>query len=782
MAQALDLGGKWIINMSLGGGKNTSTNTAVRNARLAGIIVAVAAGNSGQSACEFSPASAAEALTVGATTSSDQRSSFSNYGTCLDLFAPGSDVVSLGRTSNPNSPNPIPNSGTSMASPHVAGAAAIFYQLYGTADEAESALLAATVLDKISDVQPGSPNKLLQVPLTLGGATPAPSAPPTRSPTPAPTGPVPTAPPTPFVPISAGVPVAIPSLPGGTSQHFRLSDVKAGDSVECAISGNSGDADLYLALGKEAQVVTSGTHPNNVCVSSFSRSNEQCPKVGQSPIVAPQDTYLSVAINAYGSNEVRDLVVRCCTSKNIVRFQFTTDEYSEADNYYEIALEGTSIVVMSRALGYYVDRSEPYEDRECLPNGRYRLTVYDTYPSDGLLEGGSFQLIVGGVELFTNKALPNVWDVETYTFTIGPPSASTKAPTPAPTKAPTLAPTRAPTPAPTRAPTLPPTKSPTLAPTKSPTPAPTKAPSPAPTKFPTSNPTKLPTPVPTSLPACTSGDIRFEFSLRTDDYSFEDNGYKLVKQGNSQPLFEQPIGFQTTPARNVNYVEAKCLGPGTYTLTVEDKFEDGLCCRFGFGYYEVKFNGVKQNSYSSAVGTDSTQQLGFGKTATHQFTIGSGSAPVPTSAPTRAPTKAPTIPTPAPTSSPNCSTGSGGTLVEVVLKSDNYSQQDNHFTIVNANNPGGSPLLARQDGAYNGPAGSVYSDRTCLPAGRYVLTVFDDPYGDGLSDGLCCAWGEGYFQFYVNGVLQTDVPQSWAGPPNAIPSSSFDSITYEFTI
>jgi hypothetical protein len=662
--EAVSQGGKWVINMSLAGGKNDSTNTAVRNARQAGVIVAVAAGNNGQVACQYSPASAAEALTVGATTSSDQRSSFSNYGTCLDLFAPGSDVLSLGLTSNPNNPNPISFSGTSMASPHVAGAAAIFYQLYGTADEAESALMAATVLDKISDVQPGSPNKLLQVPLTLGGATPAPSAPPTRSPTPGPTGPVPTAPPTPFVPISAGVPVAIPSLPGGTSQHFRLSDVKAGGSIECAINGNSGDADLYLALGKEAQVVTSGTHPNNVCVSSLLGSNEQCPKVGQSPIVAPQDTYLSVAINAYGSNEVRDLVVRCCTDKNIVRFRFTTDEYSEADNYYEIALEGTSIVVMSRALGYYVDRSEPYEDRECLPNGRYRLTVYDTYPTDGLLEGGSFQLIVGGVELFTNQALPDVWDVETYTFSLGPPPAPTKAPTPAPTtsptpvptnaptrpptKAPTSAPTKAPTSAPTKTPTRAPTKTPTRAPTKTPTlapakapptkaptpvptkaptpapakastPAPTKGPTPAPAKTPTPAPAKAPTPVPTTLSTCDTGEVRFEFSLVTDDYSFEDNGYKLVKQGTSQPLFEKAIGFQTTPARNILYVETNCLGPGTYTLTVEDKYEDGLCCRFGFGYYEVKLDGVKQNS--SVVSTDSTQQFGWGKTATHHLIV-----------------------------------------------------------------------------------------------------------------------------------------------------------------
>jgi hypothetical protein len=120
--------------------------------------------------------------------------------------------------------------------------------------------------------------------------------------------------------------------------------------------------------------------------------------------------------------------------------------------------------------------------------------------------------------------------------------------------------------------------------------------------------------------------------------------------------------------------------------------------------------------------------------------------------------------------------------VELVLKSDAYSFSDNHFTIVNANNPGGASLLARQDGAYKGTTGTVYTDRTCLPSGTYILTMFDDPYEGGQDDGLCCQWGEGYFQFYVNGVLRTDVPQSWAGPPYAIPSRSFASITYQFTV
>ena len=86
---------------------------------------AIAAGNSNRNACNYSPARVAAAITVGATTSSDARASYSNYGTCLDLFAPGSSITSAWYTSN-TATNTI--SGTSMATPHVAGVAALYLQ------------------------------------------------------------------------------------------------------------------------------------------------------------------------------------------------------------------------------------------------------------------------------------------------------------------------------------------------------------------------------------------------------------------------------------------------------------------------------------------------------------------------------------------------------------------------------------------------------------------------------------------------------------------------------
>lgn len=117
--------GASVANMSLGGGQNNSIDDAVARMHNAGVTVVVAAGNSNADACGSSPAAAPEAITVGATTSSDERASYSNFGTCLDIFAPGSSITSAWYTGN-SATNTI--SGTSMASPHVAGAAALWLE------------------------------------------------------------------------------------------------------------------------------------------------------------------------------------------------------------------------------------------------------------------------------------------------------------------------------------------------------------------------------------------------------------------------------------------------------------------------------------------------------------------------------------------------------------------------------------------------------------------------------------------------------------------------------
>lgn len=149
-----------VINMSLGSGASSSVDAAVQRATDDGITVVVAAGNSNANACNYSPARAPSALTVGATTDIDARSSYSNFGSCLDLFAPGSSIRSSWSTSD-TATNII--SGTSMASPHVAGVAARYLAMNPSASPAAvaAALQISATQGVITSAGALSPNLLL---------------------------------------------------------------------------------------------------------------------------------------------------------------------------------------------------------------------------------------------------------------------------------------------------------------------------------------------------------------------------------------------------------------------------------------------------------------------------------------------------------------------------------------------------------------------------------------------------------------------------------------------
>jgi subtilisin family serine protease len=147
-----------VANLSLGGGYSSSVNTAVTNLANSGVFVAVAAGNSNADACGYSPASASAVTTVASSTSSDAKSSFSNYGSCVDVYAPGSSITS---TWNNGGTNTI--SGTSMASPHVAGVGALYKATYGNASQAtiDSWIKNNSTANVITGNPSGTPNRLL---------------------------------------------------------------------------------------------------------------------------------------------------------------------------------------------------------------------------------------------------------------------------------------------------------------------------------------------------------------------------------------------------------------------------------------------------------------------------------------------------------------------------------------------------------------------------------------------------------------------------------------------
>ncbi|MDQ3618341.1 MAG: S8 family peptidase [Pseudomonadota bacterium] len=149
-----------VANMSLGGGASSATDTATNNLINRGVTVVVAAGNDNADACNYSPARVAAAITVGSTTSTDARSSFSNFGSCVNIFGPGSSIMSTWYTSN-SATNTI--SGTSMASPHVAGAAVLVLAADNAASPAtvRSRIYNKASLNRLTSIGSGSPNRLL---------------------------------------------------------------------------------------------------------------------------------------------------------------------------------------------------------------------------------------------------------------------------------------------------------------------------------------------------------------------------------------------------------------------------------------------------------------------------------------------------------------------------------------------------------------------------------------------------------------------------------------------
>ncbi|WP_443111210.1 S8 family peptidase [Amycolatopsis sp. CB00013] len=151
-----------VANASLGGGASTALDTAVRNSIKSGVTWTIAAGNSNVNAANTSPARVTEALTVAAADRTDRRASFSNYGSVVDLFAPGVSITSAWKD---NDTATYTGNGTSFAAPHVAGAAALYLSSHtgATAAQVAQALISASTPGKVTNPGSGSPNRTLYV-------------------------------------------------------------------------------------------------------------------------------------------------------------------------------------------------------------------------------------------------------------------------------------------------------------------------------------------------------------------------------------------------------------------------------------------------------------------------------------------------------------------------------------------------------------------------------------------------------------------------------------------
>jgi len=395
-------------NMSLGGGYNQASNDAAAALVDSGVVTVVAAGNDNGDACNKSPASEPKVITVGSTTNTDSRSWFSNYGTCVDIFAPGSSITAAWYTSN-TATNTI--SGTSMASPHVCGVAGLALAAGVAVEDVTDELINGATPDVVTDPRPGSPNLLVFAGNIVPTVSPAPSmhfpsVEPSKSPSPSNTPSIESS----SAPSVSAIPSSSPTVCENdffkisivtdrwyTETSWDLEDTCLDQTFKSVFKGFYTERDtLYVQefCAPQAESVYKfviyDSFGDGICCSHGNGSYEI---TLNDAVVASGGNFGASEESIFGADECP-----LCAG-DIIGVSILTDNWP-GDISYQIKDDCNDEILWSRPSLYFSSANNLYEDEVCTPStgSKYTFTIFDAF-GDGLCCGegeGYYEVTLNG--------------------------------------------------------------------------------------------------------------------------------------------------------------------------------------------------------------------------------------------------------------------------------------------------------------------------------------------------------------------------------------------------